>query len=287
MPVATCLALHDMVTLGRCSLTIAIPAISAMGSKVCPLPTALLSSDTGGYGPVYFHEQSVELNGILAKLDALDARFDAVYSGYLGTPSQAAFVEQAMARFGRLHIVDPVMGDMGRLYSNIGEEMVAAMQRLCRRAQVITPNLTEAAFLTGTPMPAGPMTGKKASELLHSLQGFGCRDVIITSACLEGIDGLCTLWLGNSGKPMALHGPLLQVHYPGTGDLFASVLTGALLKGEAIRAAILDAAAFTLCAIAYTVQAQTPQREGVLLEPLLGELAAGQYDRTPLQWIEL
>ena len=272
--VSKVLALHDMVCLGRCSLTVVIPALSAQGMKVCPLPTALLSSDTGGFGPVYVRELTAEMEGILAKLQALEERFDAVYSGYLGSPAQAALVRRTMELFPGLRVVDPVLGDQGRLYQSVDEGMVQAMEQLCSQADVITPNLTEACFLTGTPMPQGPMDPLQAHRLLQDLLRLGCRAAVVTSAHLQGREGrLATLVQGEDGEAVALCTQQLHAHFPGTGDLFASVLVGALLKGKDLQEAAAEASAFVARSIAYTLERGTPVREGVLLEELLGELA--------------
>jgi pyridoxine kinase len=263
------LALHDMVSLGRCSLTVVIPALSAMGVKVCPLPTAVLSSDTGGFGPVFARDLSHEMEGILQKIEGLRPSFGAVYSGYLGSPEQAALVLRAMESFPGLHLVDPVMGDMGTLYQNITGEMVAAMRRLCQRADLITPNLTEAAFLLKKPMPKGDLSKKEAKELLLGLLELGAGTVVVTSAALEGEGGQIATLLGEKAGCRALLSERIDAHYPGTGDVFASVLLGALLQGEEMREAVGRAAAFVRAAVEHTRLCGAPAREGVLLEEML------------------
>jgi pyridoxine kinase len=270
-----------MVSLGRCSLTVVIPALSAMGIKVCPLPTAILSSDTGGFGPVFARDLSREMEGILQKLEELRPSFDAVYSGYLGSPKQAALVLRAMESFPGLRLVDPVMGDMGALYRNIGGEMVEAMRTLCQRADLITPNMTEAAFLLGRPMPKGALSKKEAKELLFGLLELGAGSAVVTSAALEGEEGQIATLLGEKGEKSqkgsccALLSGRIDAHYPGTGDLFASVLLGALLGGGAMRQAAERAASFVRDAMEHTLRAGAPEREGVLLEERLPLLHSG------------
>lgn len=267
------LAIHDMVCMGRCSLTVVLPALSALEVKVCPLPTAILSSDTGGFGPVYARSLEQEMRAILEKLDALDPSFDAVYSGYLGSPAQAQLVRAAMERYEALRVVDPVMGDMGKLYQSMDKGMVNAMRALCAHADVITPNLTEACFLTDTPMPKGPIDAALAAKLSEELLRLGAGAAVITSVPLQGQDGkLATLVQEKDGPLQAAVLDRLHAHFPGTGDLFASVLTGRLLDGLPLAQATLTASAFVAHAIDYTVRQNAPVREGVLLEALLGEL---------------
>ncbi len=273
MRVPKVLALHDVVCLGRCSLTVAIPTLSAMGVKVCPLPTALLSSDTGGYGPVYVRELTGDMEKVLEKVRALGEGFSAVYSGYLGSPDQAALVRRAMDYFPGLRVVDPVMGDEGRLYQNIDEGMVRAMRALCGAADVITPNLTEACFLSDTPLPKGPVDAKFALSLLERLRSLGCGSAVVTSVRLKGRPGeLATLAQEKDGPAFALSTARVPAHFPGTGDLFASVLTGRLVGGASLIDAAATASDFVGQAVAFTLEQGTPAREGVLLEALLGRL---------------
>ena len=138
-------ALHDLATYGRCSLTCVIPVLSSMGMKVCPIPTAVYSSDTGGFGPVYARELTEEMIHIIEKLRAIPARFDCAYSGYLGSHRQAETVQDFLLHCGGLRVVDPVMGDSGKLYSAFDESMVDVMRLLCRSASVIRPIAVSAA----------------------------------------------------------------------------------------------------------------------------------------------
>ena len=171
-------ALHDLATYGRCSLTCVIPVLSSMGMKVCPIPTAVYSSDTGGFGPVYARELTEEMTHIIEKLRAIPARFDCAYSGYLGSHRQAEAVQDFLLHCGGLRVVDPVMGDSGKLYSAFDESMVDVMRLLCRSASVITPNLTEAAILAELEgLKNGPITQEEVDDcrrgLLSSMDALG------------------------------------------------------------------------------------------------------------------
>ena len=264
-------ALHDLATYGRCSLTCVIPILSSMGYKVCPIPTAVYSSDTGGFGPVFSQELTEAMRRIMDQLRAIPARIDGIYSGYLGTPEQLDVVTRFFDEYDCVKVVDPVMGDQGKLYSAFDDRMVETMRALCRKATVITPNLTEASFLLGVKTP-GRLTRAQAVEMLDALHEITPGDAVITSAALADFpDSVCTIARDEQGA-FAVIAPRLPGHFPGTGDVFTSVLTGALLSGQNLPQATCRAAAFVSRCMRDTVAAGTPVREGVLLEQALPHL---------------
>ena len=271
MPIKNVLALHDLAAYGRCSLTCVIPVLSAMGIKVCPLPTALYSSDTGGFGAVYAKDLTEEMPKVLEKLRAIPARVDGIYSGYLGVPAQVKIVERLLREHECLKVVDPVMGDNGRLYSAFNEEMVEQMRVLCRCADVITPNITEAAFLLSEDVPEALTIEEAKAFALRLYKAFGAA-AVVTSVCLtsepERIFSLVC-----EGEDVRMVGVRkLSAHFPGTGDVFASVLTGKLMQGATLYEATEAAAEFTTDTMEKTVEAGTEVREGLLLEGCLREL---------------
>lgn len=146
-------ALHDLSCFGRCALTVVLPTLSAMGVQTVPLPTALLSTHTGGFVSPYFADLTPEMEKISAHWQTIDLTFDAIYTGFLGSAEQIDVVEQFLTRFRReaLVLIDPVMGDNGVLYSTYTPEMAGRMQELCAHADLITPNLTEACFCADCP----------------------------------------------------------------------------------------------------------------------------------------
>lgn len=268
-------AIHDLSGFGRCSLTVAIPVLSAMGVQCCPLPTAFLSTHTGGFEGFTFLDMTDEMPKIAAHWKSLDLRFDAVYSGFLGSERQIGIVSGFIAAFKRedtLVVVDPVMGDHGRSYQTYTPAMCAGMARLAERADVITPNLTEAAFLLGVPyntLQTGEAGYRAAVEQL-SLDGK--RSVVLTGTSLgEGrIGAMC--FDAKTRRMEAVQTAFIAHEFHGTGDVFASVLTGALVKGADLTDAARRAAEF-VCACAERTAAQSlPLREGVDFEPLLGLL---------------
>lgn len=270
-PIRNVAALHDLAAYGRCSLTCVIPILSSMGYKVCPIPTAVYSSDTGGFGPVFSQELTEAMRCIMQKLRAIPARIDGIYSGYLGTPQQLDVVTEFFDEYDCLKVVDPVMGDQGKLYSAFDDRMVDTMRALCRKASVITPNLTEASFLLGIQTPES-LTRAQAVDMLNALHEITPGDAVITSAALSDFpDSVCTIARDEQGA-FAVIAPRLPGHFPGTGDVFTSVLTGALLSGQNLPQAVCRAAAFVSRCMRDTFSAGTPVREGVLLEQALAHL---------------
>ena len=268
-------AVHDLSCFGRCSLAVILPVLSAMGVQACPLPTAVLSTHTGGFGPVARTELAGQLRGTLEHWEGLGLTFDGVYTGYLSSPEQARMALEAVERLkkpGGLALVDPVLGDNGRLYRSVTPELVAAMRELCRRADVITPNRTEAAALLGREMEELPRDGAALARLLSR---GGARSVVVTGAG-DGPGRTGAAWFDReSGRSGICAVDREPGEFPGTGDLFAAVLTGSLVRGEGLEGAAARAADFVGACVRFTLQAGTPSREGVRFEPLLGQLAAG------------
>jgi len=266
-PVRTVAAVHDISGVGRCALTVAIPVISAMGAQVCPAPTACLSYHTGftGKKPV----EMIDLTGFLAKLleawVSTEEKFDCVYTGYLGSPAQAELIARFMdAQADAVKLVDPVMGDDGVLYSGITHEMADAMKDLCRRATVITPNLTEYAALTGEEYSIAP---RSETEIRRMLCMLDAKSVVITSVPTE--NGLVNACRDENGKVSILPFRTMSRHYPGTGDLFASVLCGALVEGDELEKAVSRAADFVSYAISISMDIDIDSNYGVQLEAAL------------------
>lgn len=268
-------AIHDLSGFGRCSLTVAIPILSAMGVQCCPLPTAFLSTHTGGFTGFTFLDMTDELPKVASHWKSLDLRFDALYSGFLGSERQLGMVESFFDAFRTpetLVVVDPVMGDHGAVYQTYTPAMCAGMTQLAARADVITPNLTEAALLLGRSYASLSTTPAGLEGLTQALSLNGTRSVVLTGASLEpGRTGaLC--FDAATGRIEAVQTALVAREFHGTGDVFASVLTGALVQGAALTEAAAQAAEFVRACAERTLQANLPLREGVEFEPLLGLL---------------
>ena len=269
-------AIHDLSGFGKCSLTVALPILSCAGIEACALPTAFLSTHTGGLGRCHYHDLTEDLLPTVEHWMRLNLSFDAVYSGFLGSYEQISIVSDIMDRFRteqNLIAIDPVMGDFGSLYSTYTPRMAEGMIRLCRKADLITPNMTEAAFLLGREYHEGPYTRSEIEETLFSLSKLGPGQVVLTgvwfSSELLGAAGYCS----ESGTVSYALAPCVKGLYHGTGDIFASVLVSALLCGRRLNDAMQIAVDFTHASIRNTHYAGTDPRFGVNFEAQLLQLS--------------
>ena len=272
-------AIHDLSGFGRCSLTIAIPILSAMGVQCCPLPTAFLSTHTGGFEGYTFADLTNEMAAAAAHWKSLDLRFDAVYSGFLGSERQIQIVENFIRDFrrsGTVVVVDPVMGDGGTVYRTYTPAMCQGMKRLAEKADIITPNLTEAALLLDIPYGELPTGEAGAKRIVERLSLEGKRSVVLTgfSSAPHLTGALC--YDAAAGRFSSVQVERVGREFYSTGDVFASVLTGALVNGEALHDAAQQAADFVLECARLTAANDLPLREGVDFEPLLGLLTGGR-----------
>lgn len=233
-------AIQDLSGYGRASLTVAIPILSSMGYQVCPLPTAILSAHSEYPGFRTF-DLTPQMQEIIQHWKELGLHFDALYSGYLASIRQMQIVSHFFDDFrtpGNFILVDPVLGDQGRLYPGMGEEMIEGMRQLCQKADLITPNLTEAAFLLGRQKPDS-LSLEEIISWCKQLSEEGPECVIITSAFMEQGKSLSTIAYNRSdNRCWQVSGDFIPVSYPGTGDAFASVITGCMLKGDSLPEAV-------------------------------------------------
>lgn len=268
-------AVHDLSGFGRVSLTVVIPILSSMGFQVCPLPTAVLSSHTQ-YPEFSILDLTDEMPRIIAEWKKLDVQFDAFYTGYLGSPRQVQIVSDFIDDFRQpddLVVVDPVLGDNGRLYTNFDESMIREMRHLAAKADVITPNLTELFYLMDKPYKADN-TDEELKTYLRLLSDAGPQVVIITSVPVHGESHKTSVYAYNrvGDRYWKITCPYLPAHYPGTGDTFTSVITGALLQGDSLPIALDRATQFILQGIRATFGYEYDNREGILLEKVLHNL---------------
>lgn len=267
-------AIHDLSGVGRCSLTVIIPALSALGVQCCPIPTAIFSTHTGGLGPVVKQDLTDYLLPTLAHYQSLDLEFGGIYTGYLSSEHQVDHCLRYMEAYpNALHIVDPVMGDHGKAYKAYTPVMQNRMKELVARAEVITPNLTEACLLLGLPYTEQALEIGFLKELLIKLSQLGPTCVILTGLRIAGSDKLVNA--GYDGSTGSMHFAAVDrvpAAFPGTGDLFASIITGELVKGHSLKDAMAAATAFSALAVRISHEAGTDTRYGVLLEPVLSHL---------------
>ncbi len=283
MPTPRVAAIHDLSGFGRCSLTVAIPILSAMGAQCCPLPTAFLSTHTGGFTGFTFLDMTEEMPKVARHWKSLDLHFDAIYSGFLGSEAQIGLVADFIRDFrssDTLVVMDPVMGDDGKAYQTYTPAMCGGTAELTRLADVITPNLTEAAFLLGVPYASLPKEGPALYDVARALSLDGRRSVVLTGAAMTPGSTGAVCFDAGTGRLTAAQAEFVAHPLHGTGDVFASVLTGALLRGEGLTDAAQLAADFIHDCAVRTVAQGLPFREGVDFEPLLGRLTErGPRDR--------
>ncbi len=274
-------AVHDLSCMGRVSLMAVVPILSSMGLEVCPLPTALLSCHTQ-YPEFTFFDLTDEMKRIIANWKNQGFCFNAFYTGYLGSPEQVQVVGDLIRDFRRptdLTVVDPVLGDNGKLYKGMKAEMVEQMRGLIRLADVITPNMTEMFLLLDRTYRHDNLQDEELKIYLKELSDRGPAIVIVTSVPVIGNPHLTSVYAynRNGNRFWKVTCPFLPAHYPGTGDAFTSVITGSLMQGDSLPLALDRAAQFTLQGIRSTFGYEYNNMEGIMLEKVLNNL------NTPIQ----
>lgn len=265
-------AIHDISGFGKCSLTVALPVISASGVECACMPTALLSTHTGGFKDFTFRDLSEEMLPIARHWRAEGIGFDGIYSGYLASAKQAEMLEEIieiLASPSTKIIVDPVMADNGSYYSKLGHEMCLAFRRLCGKADIITPNITEAALLSDVPYKEGPHDDEYLSSLVGGLRGLCSGIIAITGVRPDservGVYALDT----KTGESCLCVRKAKEGVFCGTGDIFASSFAALMLRGASLKDAAETAISLVAKSIDRTVERGTPRRNGVDFEGAL------------------
>ena len=274
-------AVQDISGFGRCSLTTAIAVLSACGHQCCPVPSAVLSAHTA-YEGITYRDLTEDLPAYVRTFETLGLRFNAIYSGYLSSGVQIGQVirlAENCAADDCMVLVDPVMGDNGKLYQKFSLEFPSKMRELCKVADVITPNVTEACLLLGEPFQEPPYTKEYMQDLLLRLSKmFGCT-VVLTGAC-ERLDMLGAAAYQPSEKQFFFaFDKRVEGMFHGTGDVFTAVLVAALTQGEPLGQAIQTAVKFTCLSIEKTLPYRKENWYGVHFEevlPLLPSLLKGE-----------
>ena len=264
------LSVQDISCFGKCSTGVALPVLSAAGHECVILPTALLSTHTGGFEGYTFLDLTEEMRKILAHWQKLGLRFDAVQTGYFGSLEQMAIVRDFVAGRELLRFVDPVLGDHGGLYSIYDQRFVEAMRDFCRGADVITPNLTEACLLTDTPYTGSHVDDVELDRLAGRLLELGVGKAVITGIRFSEQETGILAADRETGLRECFRTPYVDIFFPGTGDTFASALCGKLMAGTPFREAAQAALDFTFRSICDTVP--TDIRYGLCFEQELKTL---------------
>lgn len=289
--------INDIAGFGRCSTTVSLPVISVMKVQVCPVPTSVLSNHLG-FPLCHFDDYTSHMRDYIKVWNELGLTFDGLYCGFLGNEEQINIVREFVEMFRPpLFLLDPVMGDHGRAYSSITETHVQKMKELLPLADIITPNITEACLLTGTPWKDGEWTMQELSGLCLKLATLCQTDSTLslsehfhdasnsvidtsrtvsrrTSIVITGIrqgDSLVN-FLWDDGVYTTVSTPIAGASRPGTGDIFASILAADAVRGETLLTSVQKAANFVGLCIAGSEKAGTPVQEGVVFEKYLAAL---------------
>ena len=269
-------AVHDLCGYGKCSLGVAIPVLSAAGCDVCPVPTGLFSSHTAFPG-WYMHDTTDMLADYLAAWGKIGVEIDAVYSGFLGAPEQVDRIRDLYAMYpNALRVVDPVMADHGAVYPTYTPELCDAMAELACGADILTPNLTEAAIILGEPIGedwAGTdISDEEARRLVDELVAKGAKHVVLKGIQREGETSIRNFVGGEGMDTVEVHNEYVPYLLHGTGDLYASCLMAAVMAGHSLEEAVRFAGDFVHDAMIVSAQQPAFQARGVSFEPLLGKV---------------
>ena len=270
-------AVHDLCGYGKCSLGVAIPVLSAAGCDVCPVPTGLFSSHTAFPG-WYMHDTTEILPDYLNAWKGIGVETDAVYSGFLGSPEQVDIIRGIYETYpDALRVVDPVMADHGKVYPTYTPELCKAMAELASDADILTPNLTEAAIILGEPIGddwAGEnISDEEAERLVNALLATGAKNVVLKG--IQRGDGLIRNFV--AGKDVELFqasNEYLPYMLHGTGDLYCSALLAAIMAGRTLTDAVEFAGKLTHDAMIVSAKQPDFRNRGVSFELLLGDVAA-------------
>jgi pyridoxine kinase len=276
-PVKKVCAIHDLAGLGHVSLNEVISILSTMGQQVVSLPTAVLSSNTA-YKDFRFLDLTDQMPGFIEHWKELGIVFDAIYSGFLGSPQQIHIVENLIKDFHNpelIVVVDPVFGDDGALYTGFTLEIVDEMRKLIESADIITPNITEASFLLKEEYP-DKLPIKEAKEWCRRLAEKGPKIVVLTSVPDECIKRRTAVIAYNreENRFWKVSCDYIPASYPGTGDAFTSVLLGSLMQGDSLPIALDRAVQFISIGIRSTYGFKHQINEGILVERVLSNLKA-------------
>ncbi len=265
-------AIHDISGIGKCSLTAALPVISAAGIEAAAMPTAVLSTHTGDITGYTYRDLTSDLPAMAAHWKSLGIDFDGIYSGFLGSTEQVEMVCDFIDTFkkdGCVILVDPAMADGGRMYTTFDYGFAEEMAKLCGKADIIVPNITEAVFLLGESYVEPPYSPDYIENLLKRLSSLGPHKIVLTGVSFAHDEIGCAVY--NDGDIHYKFSEKYDGIYYGTGDIFASALLGAYMRGKNISESADIALDFTCAAIKRTHDAKTDTRLGVNFEQGIGE----------------
>ncbi|MBQ8850327.1 MAG: pyridoxamine kinase [Clostridia bacterium] len=265
------LTIQDISCVGQCSLTAALPVISACGVEACPIPSAVLSTHTAGFKNFTFRDLTDDMPLIKEHWIREGIKFDAIYTGYLGSAKQISYVKDIMAsvvKDGGVAVIDPAMADNGKLYLGFDMAFVEEMKKLCALADYLIPNITEASLLTGIEYKT-EYDEKYIRSLLNALTEMGCKNIILTGVSYAADTTGVVIY--ENGNYSYYNHEKIERGCHGTGDVYASAFVGALMRGKTACDAARIAADYTLLCIKETLE-EPEHWYGVKFEPVLGKL---------------
>ena len=265
------LTIQDISCVGQCSLTVALPILSACGHETCILPSAVLSTHTAGFSGFTFHDLTEDIPAIQAHWQKEGIQFEGIYTGYLGSTQQVGYVKNILDTMGTenaVKIVDPAFADNGKLYPIFNDEYVAAMRTLCPSADILLPNITEACFLAGMEYKEA-YDERYIKELLAALAVLGCSTIVLTGVGYSPDKTGVVVY--QNGEMNYYEHKRISKGCHGTGDVYASAFTGAVLRGKTLFEAAKIAADYTVACIENT-QDDPTHWYGVKFETALPKL---------------
>lgn len=264
--------INSMAGYGRCSITAAIPVLSALGVQCCPVVTSILSNHTG-YPSFYFDDYTERMVPYIEEWKKQGFAFDGIMTGFLGSVQQVRIVSDFIMDFkkdGTRLLVDPVLGDNGRLYSACTPKLCEEMRELIQYADVITPNLTEACVLTDTDWCGEGWSRRQLSDLAYKLLFMGPGAVVLTGI-VKG-RSILNVVLERGREPVFLTSRYVEASRHGTGDVFSAVVGAGMVRGEELSGSVRKAAAFTRKCVERSEELGIPEREGLCIEECLPSL---------------
>lgn len=265
-------AINDLSGSSRCSLTVALPVIAAMGAQCCVLPTALLSNHTG-YEDYYFENYTNGMKEFSSMWKKQNLRFDCIYSGFLGSDEQIELVENFILDFRDSDtkvVIDPVMGDDGKIYTTYTEKMCKEMKKLVSYADVVTPNITEACVLSDTPYTSENISMEEALDICKKIYDMGAKNIILTG--IKSDNTVSNYVYSGEGEGHIYTTPLTKTYYTGTGDLYSSIICGMFVNGCDIKDCVLFATELTKKATEKSFELGLKWEDGICFELFMDEL---------------
>lgn len=263
--------INDFCGFGRCSLAVSLPIISALKVQCCPLPTSIFSDHTG-FESFYYTDFTPHMDEYIDEWEKLHLSFNGILTGFLGSPQQIHIVKRFLKRFkteNTVTVVDPVMGDYGKLYPTYSPELAAQMSTLVPLADILTPNLTEACLLTNTPYDP-QMKEQELAVLCRKLSEMGPHRIVISG--LERGDDLENFIYEAGKEPVAIREHKVGPCRSGTGDVFSSIVAADAVNGKTLTESVRHASSFIAKVLRRTMELDIPKTDGICFEEFLTEI---------------